>query len=94
MDKAIYTELELYDQVEALTKENAQLKEQLVEEKHLVADITRNFAFHRAYELAPHDKSEIYFMSLLRVDTDGYHFSYELDDDTKHKICVKHTDLR
>lgn len=90
----IYPIDKLVDQVEALTKENAQLKEQLVEEKRLVADIARNFAFHRAYELAPHDKSEIFFMSLNRVDSDGYHFSYELDDDSKHTICVKHTDLR
>ena len=57
-------------------------------------EIAINFAFHRAYELAPYDQSEIFFMSLDRVDSDGYHFSYELDDDSKHTICVKHTDLR
>lgn len=81
------TRLELYNEIE-------RLEVALEAEKHRADDIARNFAFHRSYELAPHDKSEIYFMSLLRVDTDGYHFSYELDDDTKHTICVKHTDLR
>ena len=70
------------------------LKAELEVEKRRADEITINFAFHRAYELAPHDKSEIFFMALDRVDSDGYHFSYELDDDTKHTICVKHTDLR
>lgn len=94
MDKAIYTELELYDQVDALTKENDQLKAELEFERRRVNEVLTNFAFHRSYELASHDKSEIYFMTLNRVDNEGYHFSYELDDGSKHKICVKHTDLR
>ena len=57
-------------------------------------EIAINFAFYMAYELAPHDKSEIFFMAFERVDSEGFHFSYELDDDSKHTICVKHTDLR
>ena len=85
----------LHDQVDTLTKENEQLKAELEEEKRLVANIARDFAFHRAYELIPYDKSEINFMTLHRVDDEGYHFSYTvLEDNSKPKICVKHTDLR
>ena len=92
---AIPTELELYDLIDALTKENEQLKQELVEEKRLVANIARDFAFHRAYELIPYNKSDINFMSLNRVDKNGYHFTYTvLEDNSKHKICVMQTDLR
>ena len=85
----------LHDQVDTLTKENEQLKAELEEEKRLVANIARDFAFHRSYELIPYNKSEVNFMSLNRVDSEGYHFSYTvLEDNSKHTICVKHTDLR
>ena len=89
------TELALHSQIDALTKENEQLKEQLEAEKRRTYDIARDFAFHRSYELIPFDKSEINFMSLNRVDSEGYHFTYTvLEDNSKHAICVKHTDLR
>lgn len=85
----------LHNQVGALAKENEQLKLELETEKRRADDIARNFAFHRSYELIPYNKSEINFMTLDRVDDEGYHFTYTvLEDNSKHKICVKHTDLR
>ena len=95
------TASELYEQIEYCRREYNNLQQELETTKteleftkRRVREVLVDFAFHRAYELAPHDKSEIYFMTLDTIDTDGYHFSYELDDDTKHTICVKHTDLR
>ena len=90
----IPTRLELYDEIDALTKENAQLKSGLEFIRDKLIEMRKEFAFHRSYELALHNKSEIYFMTLDQIDTDGYHFSYKLDDDSRHTICVKHTDLR
>lgn len=81
--------------IQTLTEEKEQLKVQLESEKRRVNEVFTNFAFHRSYELAPHDKSEIFFMSLNHIDSEGYHFSYGLrEDNSKHAVCVKHTDLR
>ena len=85
----------LTNAVKYLNEQKAQLKAELEEEKRLVADIARDFAFHRVYELIPYSRNEVNFMSLNRVDKHGYHFTYTvLADNSKHQICVMQTDLR
>ena len=62
--------------------------------QHRAWEAKVDLAFSKVYELIPYTKSEVNFMTLEDTDMGGYWFSYRLrEDNSKHRICVKHTDI-
>lgn len=88
------TKAELYAQVEALTRENIKLQEQLDAEERKKWLRNKGNAVIALYELIPFSMHQIKNLELTHVDKAGYWFSFYVSGYTSSMTyCVRHTDL-
>ena len=88
------TKAELYAQIEALTKENIRLNEQLEAEERKRWEAKKDQAFAVFYRDVPFNKSEMQFITLVHIDKAGYWFTFHVSGYTSYQTyCVRHTDL-
>lgn len=88
------TKAELYAQVDALTKENIKLQEQLDAEERRRWEKKKYQAFAVLYRDVPFNKSEMQFITLEHIDKSGYWFTFHVSGFTSYQTyCVRHTDL-
>lgn len=88
------TKAELYAQIEALTKENIRLNEQLEAEERKKWETKKDQAFAVFYRDVPFNKSEMQFITLVHIDKAGYWFTFHISGCTScQTYCVRHTDL-
>lgn len=89
------TKAELYEQVDALTKENIVLQDKLDAEDKMHWMTLKDKAFEMFYELTPFNKGTVQFLTLEHIDKVGYWFTFELcNDSARQTYCVRHTDLQ
>lgn len=88
------TKAELYAQVEALTRENIRLQEQLEAEERKRWIENKNKAAIALYNLIPFTAFEIRNLMLDHIDKSGYWFTFYVDNcDERQTYCIRHTDL-
>ena len=88
------TKSELYEQIDALTKENIKLQEKLDEEKQKRWLSNKDKAITAFFSTVPVTVLQIRKLVLDHIDNAGYWFTFELDSDNKRQTyCVRHTDL-
>lgn len=88
------TKAELYAQIEALTKENIRLNEQIEAEERKKWEAKKDQAFAVLYRDVPFNKSEMQFITLVHIDKAGYWFTFHVSGYTSYQTyCVRHTDL-
>lgn len=89
------TKEELYAQIDALTKQNNKLQEQLDAEERKRWHEHKDEAFESFYNAVPFMKHEMYMVTLEHIDKTGYWFTFELRTDSrKQTYCVRHTDIK
>ena len=85
---------ELYAQVEALTRENLRLQEQLDAQERKQWLENKDSAFAMFYRIVPFMPSEMCDVALDHIDKVGFWFTFELkNDNRKQTMCIRHTDL-
>ena len=88
------TKSELYEQIDALTKENIKLQEKLDEEKQKRWLSNKDKAITAFFITVPVTVLQIRKLVLDHIDNAGYWFTFELDNDNRRQTyCVRHTDL-
>ena len=88
------TKAELYAQVEALTRENIWLKEQLEAEERKRWEEKKDKAIITLYNLIPFTMFEVRNLMLDHIDKSGYWFTFYVEGYTSRQTyCVRHTDL-
>ena len=88
------TKSELYEQIDALTKENIKLQEKLDEEKQKRWLSNKDKAITAFFSTVPVTVLQIRKLVLDHIDNAGYWFTFELDNDNRRQTyCVRHTDL-
>ena len=88
------TKGELYAQVDALTRENIALQEQLDAQECKQWLEKKDKAFQMFYDSIPFMARELRNTTLDHIDKAGYWFTFELwNDNTRQTLCVRHTDL-
>lgn len=89
------TKAELYEQVAALTKENIRLQAELNAQKQRYWLDHKNEAIRMLYESVPFTVLQIRKLVLDHVDSTGYWFTFNVDqDETRQTYCVRHDDIR
>jgi hypothetical protein len=88
------TKAELYAQIEALTRENNKLQEQLDAVKRERWERHKGKAKRIFYEHVPFTVLQVRKLMLDHIDDSGYWFSFNVDkDETRQTYCVRHADL-
>ena len=88
------TKAELYAQIDALTRENNKLQEQLDVEKHRRWERYKGKAQRIFYESIPFTVLQVRKLMLDHIDDSGYWFSFNVDqDEIRQTYCVRHADL-
>ena len=88
------TKAELYAQVEALTRENIKLQEELDKEKQRRWFERRHEAQAILFNSVPFTVLQIRKLMLDHIDDAGYWFTFEVDDEgVRQTYCVRHTDM-
>ena len=88
------TKSELYAQVEALTRENIKLRNELDAEKRRRWLLRKDEAKRMLYASVPFTVLQIRKLMLDHIDDSGYWFTFNVDsDETRQTYCVRHTDL-
>lgn len=88
------TKSELYAQVDALTRENIALQEQLEAQERKQWNEKKDNAVAAFYKSVPFMAREMVNVTLEHIDKSGYWFTFELfSDNRKQTYCVRHTDL-
>ena len=89
------TKAELRAQIEALTRENIALLDQLEAEQRERWDMNRNKAFSMFYRIVPFLPKDVYGLNIEHIDKSGYWFTFVLNGESKRQtFCVRHTDLQ
>lgn len=88
------TKAELYAQIEALTRENIALQEQLEAEERKRWLDNKDKAIIALYNLIPFTVFEVRKLMLDHIDKSGYWFTFNVDNYSERQTyCVRHTDL-
>ena len=88
------TKAELYAQVDALTRENIKLQEQLEAEERRRWLEKKDKAIIALYDSIPFTVFEVRNLMLDHVDKSGYWFTFCVENYAERQTyCVRHTDL-
>lgn len=88
------TKAELYAQVNALTRENIALQEQLEAEEYKRWEEKKGKAVTALYNLIPFTIFEVRKLMLDHIDKSGYWFTFNVENYAERQTyCVRHTDL-
>jgi hypothetical protein len=88
------TKAELYAQIEALTRENIALQEQLETEEYKRWEEKKDKAVTALYNLIPFTMFEVRKLMLDHIDKSGYWFTFNVENYAERQtFCVRHTDL-
>lgn len=88
------TKDELYNQVEALQRENSKLQHQLEAEERKRWERNKDKAVAVFFSSVPFPSTTIRNVSLDHTDASGYWFSFELENDRRRQTyAVRHTDI-
>lgn len=88
------TKAELYAQIDALTRENIRLQEQLEAEERKRWIENKDKATIALYNLIPFTVFEVRNLMLDHIDKSGYWFTFNVDNyGERQTYCVRHTDL-
>lgn len=88
------TKAELYDQINALTRENIELQARLDAAEQERWQQNKDMAFDAFYNITPFNKGDVQWLTLEHIDKAGYWFTfYPLHDKEKQTFCVRHSDL-
>lgn len=89
------TKAELYAHIDALTRENIRLQEELDKEKQRYWSEHTTDAVEVFYNLVPFDMLHIWHLQLDHIDSTGYWFMFNVTDDRiKQTYCVRHADIK
>ena len=88
------TKAELYAQIEALTRENIKLREELDAEKQKRWHARQREAQAILFNSVPFTVLQMRKLMLDHIDDSGYWFTFNVDnEESRQTYCVRHTDL-
>ena len=88
------TKANLYNQIDALNRENYKLLQQIEEEERKKWIDNTSRAVTVLFEMLPFAARRVVKVTLEHIDRSGYWFTFEIDNDNRRQtFAVRHSDL-